>query len=899
MPFHRGDVVDRYRLEEFLGVGAFGEVWKANQLANGEPIGITCALKVMRLAHDRIGSSPRTLPSGWLDEAQHLVRVAGSTVPRIHEANVWNEHAYIAMELLDGTTLHARLAQGPIAWRRALFIADQIATALEEAHKIRLIHRDLKPQNVMLAGPRRCCVLDWGIARLHTPSPAPVVDFGLVRQSTNDVETTDAAPVIARAAQQPQRMPVGTPGYMAPEVYDGAHPAPAQDVYSLGVVLYEMIAGSLPHAVDPTLRNRANPDSMKAYRAALDKATMDHALIPLRERCPGVPDAVADLVDALVSDDPKQRPAELRNAIGRAGRFAHGIPDPPYAGLSTMGLQHAGLYFGQRDAIQRVLDHLQSQRAALLWGPSGSGKSSLALAGVAATMDRSLFLDMDGWHIHVVRPRDGMALGGLDGPPAPRRTLGQVVVLDQLEEVVDLQPAARDAFCAAVLALLERSAPVVVRDATISVADEVKVIATIRDDLEWRVDREAPSLRPLLERRIIVKGFDVNLARSIIEEPARAHGYQVEGVAAVAREVEDCLSAEPANLPVVQYALSEWWERRDRGSKALPVAAWKDLGGVAGALSFVAERFFSALDDQQEHRVKALFIRLFHRGRKQPLAESALDSADRFLMDQLVSLRLVGRRDKKGSEPFYEVEHEYLSRNWTRLDGWLAEARDDQALAEELSRDAAAYVRDQDPERLWRKGRLTAAAEMARRGRVVLDDNASRFLQHSRRRDRRGRVFLRAAIGIGLAAVLTIVYTVIIQRAAAQERADARIDRQRAEQEYAKASESEAGARTARDSANAQLVRAKEDVERQLNEAREDAKRIRETAESQAKEIHAHLQQETAQAGAALKQARDAASSEQRKAIQWKRSADQYKQLVEPSTDKPTDAEQRADPAKR
>jgi serine/threonine protein kinase len=838
MALQRGDVVDRYRLEEPLGAGAFGEVWKANQLANGEPIGITCALKVMRLVHDRVGSSPRGLPTGWLDEAQYLVRVAGRTVPRIHEANVWKGHAYIAMELLDGVTLRTKLSHGPVPWRRALFIADQIATALEAAHQIGLIHRDLKPQNVMLVDAQRCCVLDWGIARLHTS--AMHVESGLERQLTEDIETTDAisVPVIAH---HPQRMPVGTPGYMAPEVYDGAHPAPAQDAYSLGVVLYEMIAGCLPHALNPVQRTRATPDSMKVYRVSLDRATMDHLLIPLRERCPGVPVAVAELVDTLLACDPEQRPTKLRAAIEHASRFSHGIPDPPYVGLSTLGLQHAGLYFGQRDAIQGILNHLTSQRAALLWGPSGSGKSSLALAGVAATMDRTLFLGMDGWEVHVVRPREGKAFRVVPGAASsPRPAIGQVIVLDQLEEVVDLEPAARDVFCGALLALLERSAPVVVRDITIGSGDEVRVIATIRDDLEWWVDREVPALRPLLDRRIIVKGIDVNLARNIIEEPARALDYEVEGIAAVTREVQERLSAEPAKLPVVQYALSEWWERRDREHKILPLAAWNELGGVDGALSFVAERFFSALDQELQQRVKTLFVRLFRGRRKQPLVESGLDDGDRFVMEELGRLRLVGRHVKKGSEPFYEVEHEYLAANWARLAGWLAEARDDRALVDELERDAAAYLRDQDPERLWRKGRLAAATEMAGQGRIVLDENTAEFLRLARRRERRGRLVLRAAIGIALAVILGVVYVVVLQAAASKahkqagieleraksERERAESERQRAESERQRAEVAHRRASQLEVSAMETLEHAKQQGDQQIKNAEQEAARI-------------------------------------------------------------------------
>jgi hypothetical protein len=754
MGLQRGDVVDRYRLEEPLGTGSFGEVWKASQLVDGEPIGVTCAIKVMRLAHERAGSSPRTFAIGWLDEVRNLVRVIDDTIPRIYEANVWNGHAYIAMELLEGATLAARLSRGPIPWRRALFIADQIARALETAHQIDIIHRDLKPQNVMLVGAQRVCVVDWGIARVHTSTEAAAPD--VIHQPTTGPETTDTGPVAPITIPHARRA-IGTPGYMAPEVYEGVRPALEQDVYALGVVLYQMIAGCLPHAVDANPRNPASSDSMKAYRLSLDKATMDYSLVPLQERCPSMPRGVVELVDQLLAHEPGRRPRQLREAIEHANRFPDGVPDPPYAGLGTLGPRHAALYFGQQEAIQRVLERLASQPGVLLWGPSGCGKSSLALAGVASRMDRTLFLGMDGWDVHVIRPREGHGFGvASDASPALRPAIGHAVIIDQLEEIVDLGREARRVFCAAVLALLDRSAPVRIREEVLGIHDTVKVIATIRDDLEWRVDREVPELRPLLERRVIVTDVDANFARSIIAEPARALGYSVEGIDEVSREVEERLASDPAKLPVLQYALSEWWERRDASRGVLPVAAWSELGGVNGALSFVAERFYRELDHGEAQRVKELLVSLFQGGRKQPLAEAGLARRDHLLMERLTRLRLVGRREKKETGPFYEAEHEHLAENWVRLASWLADARDDLVLAEELERDATAYQRDPNAERLWRKGRLAAALELAESGRVGLSPTAKLFLGEGEGKERRGRLVWRIIIGAVVILALTI-----------------------------------------------------------------------------------------------------------------------------------------------
>ena len=761
-----GDIFDRYRLDERLGAGAFGEVWRASQLADGEDVGVACAVKIMKVTADRAGSTARALATGWLDEVRNLVRVAGESIPRIFEANVWNDHAYIAMELLAGSPLSARIAQGAIPWRRALFIADQIALALETAHQVGIVHRDLKPQNVMLVGSRRACVIDWGIASLNASTTMP--PSGVARREVVDVDATDAAAVAPILAPKQRPMVMGTPGYIAPEIYEGAAPAPEQDVFALGVVLYEMLAGCLPHKVERFDRSRSHSDTIRAYRGALARAPMDFTFVPLAERVPDVPPGVAELVDALLARNPEDRPRELRKLVERASRFPERVPDPPYAGLVKLGPERAGLYFGQQDAIQHVLERLRPQRAALLWGPSGSGKSSLALAGVAATIDRTLFLDTDGWAIHVVRPREHSIK--VTDQAAPASTLGQIVVVDQLEEVVDLSPADQETFCSSVLALLDGSAPVMVRDAVIAPGDHTRLVATIRDDLEWRVDREVPALRPLLERRIIVKGVDANFAKSIIQEPARAHGYDVEGIDGVSREVEERLSADPAKLPVVQYALTEWWERRDKDRKVLPIAAWRELGGVDGALSFVAEKFYSSLDADKQAALKRLLTQMFLGGRKQPLVESTLAPDVKELLADLTRLRLVGRRDKKGSAPFYEVEHESLALNWTRLAGWLSEAREDRALFEELERDATAYERDHEHERLWKKGRLAAALDIAGSGRVMVSDSARSFLDQARRQERRARLIRVTSLVVGLTLVLGVVYAVVLNNAASGER---------------------------------------------------------------------------------------------------------------------------------
>ena len=134
---------------------------------------------------------------------------------------------------------------------------------------------------------------------------------------------------------------MGTPGYIAPEAYDGDPPAPAQDWFALGVVLYEMLAGRLPQAVSrPDLQSTGDgtgSERFRAYRDALERATQNHQPHAARFGSAGIcQPAVIVLVDRLLARAPEQRPTDVRHGIENVARFPRGVPE-----LSLCGLQQA------------------------------------------------------------------------------------------------------------------------------------------------------------------------------------------------------------------------------------------------------------------------------------------------------------------------------------------------------------------------------------------------------------------------------------------------------------------------------------------------------------------------------------------------------------------------------
>ena len=276
----RGELIGGYRLKSLLGVGGFGEVWRAQEELEGQKLGALRAVKLVSLGGTSGGKHASEHMGGFIDEVRALRSVECPAIPRTYHADYVREReiAYIAMELLEGQTLAQRMKErGPIPWRRALAIAAAIASALDLAHALQppLVHCDLKPHNVFLTNDGRVCVIDWGIARLQggiaaaTTARLATIDggtnvegsgsftvgtltegaltAGTLTEGTLTAGTLTAPPnsLPPVSAIPASRRAAGTPGYIAPEVYGGALPSPAADRYALGVVLYQMIAGRL------------------------------------------------------------------------------------------------------------------------------------------------------------------------------------------------------------------------------------------------------------------------------------------------------------------------------------------------------------------------------------------------------------------------------------------------------------------------------------------------------------------------------------------------------------------------------------------------------------------------------------------------------------------------------
>src|SRR5262249_24580650 len=204
-----------------IGVGGMGEVY----LARDEQLGRKAALKL--LPHSLTTDEMQL--SRFKNEARTASALNHPNILTVYEIGAEGNLQFIATEFIEGVTVRAALAPGKMSAHKALGIAEQVASALAAAHDAGVVHRDIKPENIMLRPDGYVKVLDFGIAKLTEQSRA---------SDDHRVETT--------ALQTRPGLVLGTAHYMSPEQARGQKVDARSDIWSLGVVLYEMVGGSPP-----------------------------------------------------------------------------------------------------------------------------------------------------------------------------------------------------------------------------------------------------------------------------------------------------------------------------------------------------------------------------------------------------------------------------------------------------------------------------------------------------------------------------------------------------------------------------------------------------------------------------------------------------------------------------
>jgi len=226
----RAERLGHYRILAPLGAGGMGEVYLAQDLKLGRKLALKLLPAAFTAASDRLRR--------FEQEARAASALNHPNIITIYEVGEVEGTHYIATEFVDGQTLRQQMTSEQLSLLDALEIVLQVASALAAAHEAGIIHRDIKPENVMRRRDGLVKVLDFGLAKLTEPL------------LPNKVDT--AAPTLAQLTSVPGTV-LGTMQYMSPEQARGLNVDARTDIFSLGVVLYEMIAGQLPFRGRPTL----------------------------------------------------------------------------------------------------------------------------------------------------------------------------------------------------------------------------------------------------------------------------------------------------------------------------------------------------------------------------------------------------------------------------------------------------------------------------------------------------------------------------------------------------------------------------------------------------------------------------------------------------------------------
>jgi WD40 repeat protein len=787
-----GTEVAGYRIESLLGWGGMSVVYLAEDLRLKRKV----ALKLLAasLAEDE------SFRERFLRESELAASIDHPSIVPVYEAGTADDRLFIAMRYVEGRDLRHRLQHGRLDPADAIGILAQIASALDAAHARGLVHRDVKPSNVLL---------DLG-ARPDGSDHAYLADFGLSRLISDEAEGNL----------------LGTIDYMAPEQIAGEDVDGRADVYALGCVLYECLVGvppfrreselavvfahletdvpapseqrpELPAALDAVVGRAMAKEPQERYpscrelaRAALGVAVDEagRSLVDVASRAAAGRSDLSEVEAELASKvtDLQLAREQARSFAGRAWPTAEGVC--PFKGLASFEPADADYFFGRERLVAELVSRLVGAGFLAVVGPSGSGKSSVLRAGLLPALAGGVLPGSERWRRWLLRPGDRplealrsvLASGAtdplaeeLDALPSDTRLL---LAVDQLEE---LFTACRSED--------ERSAFVetLVRAAADPEGRAVVVVA-LRADFYGRL-AAYPALAELLgTSHVLVGPMQASELRRAVELPAGRVGLRVEPE--LVDTLVDDVEGEPGALPLLSTALFELWEKRE--DETLTLTAYRGSGGVHGAVARLAESTYARIPDARKQLVRSLILRLVGEGegdtpvgRRAPLTELDLERNPDVagVLGTLADSRLV-----TVGEGSVEVAHEALLREWPRLREWIEEDAEGRRLRRHITNAATEWdAAGRDRAELYRGARLAAALDWSADHSFELNELEREFVTESsevieqetrlaRRTNRRLRALLAGA-GILLGAAVAGGIFALLQRAEARDAETAQV----------------------------------------------------------------------------------------------------------------------------
>jgi serine/threonine protein kinase len=894
MPEREGQRLGNYRLHRLLGKGSFAEVYLGAHLY----LKNYAAIKILR------GSLNEKDEQLFLSEAQTIAQLAHPNIVRVREFAIERSTPFLVMDYVPGGTLRHRYPRGTcLSLETTVTYVKQIAAALQYAHNRGIIHRDVKPENV-LQGQEHAMLSDFGIS-VHTPPPSAITS----------------------------QQWAGTLPYMAPEQFLGKAVF-ASDQYALAILTYEWLVGACPfegaamglayqhaHVPAPRLRDKDSslPEAVEVvvlkalskqpeqryvsivnFARALERASQDRSYDIQIDTKTELVDAPAQLLsrrvflshaaldditrlhtdltirDIAVLDEATEDAQEekARQAIraaqvvllvltphthssgavqehlriaalyrrrilcvwahgndlhqllpagaeqatiidARGSRYKQALdeiittlerelrgatnveialpaldiePRNPYKGLRAFTQHDRADFYGRETVVQELLTLLKKMVPATLTeeptprllavvGPSGSGKSSVVMAGLLPKLQDGALPGSEAWvYLEPMVPGEQplealvhllVARFPEKGPQAVREVLSRnggfglhqlglalvsqpgtqvVVTIDQFEELFSsaVPEQEREHFLHLLVA------------AATEPRGRVVVLLTLRADFYDRPFAYPAFGRLIQQQQCAVLPMSAEDLRDVIERPASLPDVGLLFDEDLVGDLLFDMRGQASALPLLEFALDQLFHHR-RESR-LTRYAYQEIGGVRGALCKHAESTYATLASEDHRRLaRTLFTRLIQPGaqgqepirRRAETSEFVLENAEqthtlREVIDAFIAARLI-TVNQLAEISTLEISHEALIREWPRLATWLQEASEDIHLQHIISNDVIEWERRGKPkDRLYRGSQLKES--LAWQGRNTTSGNEAAFLRASAARRTRGRISILLAV---------------------------------------------------------------------------------------------------------------------------------------------------------
>ncbi|PWT89015.1 MAG: hypothetical protein C5B54_09625, partial [Acidobacteria bacterium] len=713
-------IAGRYEILSRLGKGGMGEVWHAFDIK----LRVDVALKSLR--RDLYQTQD---PLELIRREVRIAReVISPNVCRIFDLVSEEDYELISMEHIDGITLTQMMEQeGPLLLRDARDIAAQFLAGLDAIHSAGLVHRDLKPENIMITRTGRVVVMDLGIAQ-----PQAHAD-GIIS---------------------------GTLPYMSPEQKAGQQIDARSDIYAAGVVLAEMI-----HA-----------------RGVQNKTTREQIWHAIRDDPTQLPESawkeVIARAVAVNKEDRFESATSLAHALEESTLRTERIEDRmPYPGLGSFSSGDSDYFFGREQEVETLIKKLQQLHMLALIGPSGAGKTSFLQAGLIPALPKE-------WGYALVHP------GG-----APMVNLQQAVTasLSADEEARERIARFEDADTAIwILSRLRQTHPefVIIVDRfeelfTLSSREvqtrfteflgratleaNVRILLAMRDDF-FIFCKEHPPLLPIFSYVTPMLPLTGASLRRALVQPALKCGYKFEDETLLHDILSD-VEKERGALPLLAFAASLLWEKRDRTAGKLTRKAYEEIGEVRGALAQHAENTMRQIGAEKEPIVREIFRNLITAQNTRVARDTedllSVFEATHFSAGEetfsagLILRILIDARLLTSFENRMEITHESLISNWPRLVKWRAQDAESAQMRDELRQAAQLWNQKGRPVDLLWTGAAFLEFQIWRErypGRLTATENAfaEAMTLHATRTRRRRRMIVTATIIVLLIALAVI-----------------------------------------------------------------------------------------------------------------------------------------------